>query len=340
MNPVLERLPILILSPHSRCNCRCVMCDIWKVTDANEIDARDLERHAASLEGMGVEWAVFSGGEPLMHSDLFRLCAILRGRGIRVTVLSTGLLLEKHAEAIAAGVDDVIVSLDGPAEVHDSIRRVPGAFGRLAAGVRSIRALQPGFPITARCTIQRLNHAQLRATITAARDLGLDGISFLAVDLTSTAFNRPSGWTLGRQMPVGLDGENIVALESEIESIMLENECGQTAGRLSKPGFVAESPEKLRRIVHHFRAHLGHAEAIAPVCNAPWVSVVVEADGIVRPCFFHRPIGKIDAVTSLMDVVNGPEAAAFRRGLDVASDPICRRCVCSLNRVSSTIEGL
>jgi MoaA/NifB/PqqE/SkfB family radical SAM enzyme len=298
------------------------MCDIWKVTDAHEISASDLERHAASIDGMGVEWAVFSGGEPLMHSDLFRLCAILRKRRIRVTVLSTGLLLERHAQAIVTNVDDVIVSLDGPGEVHDRIRRVPGAFESLAAGVRSIRALRPDFPIAARCTIQRVNHAHLRATIAAARGLALNGLSFLAADLMSTAFNRPSGWSAARQMSVGLEGEDIAALESEIGSIVLENECGN---------FVAESPEKLRRIVRHFRTHLGQVDPVSPMCNAPWVSVVVETDGTVRPCFFHRPIGKIDGVTSLMDVVNSAEAVLFRIGLDVASDSTCRRCVCSLN---------
>jgi MoaA/NifB/PqqE/SkfB family radical SAM enzyme len=322
LSPILTRLPILILSPHSRCNCRCVMCDIWKVTDANEMSATDLERHAGSLDEMGVEWAVFSGGEPLMHSDLFRLCAILRRRNIRVTVLSTGLLLERHAQAIVASVDDVIVSLDGPREVHNRIRRVPGAFESLAGGVLSIRALRPDFPIAARCTIQRLNHAQLRATIAEARGLALNGISFLAADLTSTAFNRPSGWTSERQMSVGLEREDIPALESEVESIVRENECRR---------FVAESPDKLWKIVRHFRAHLGDVEPVAPLCNAPWVSVVVESDGVVRPCFFHRPIGKIDAVTSLMDVINSPEAVRFRTGLDVSSDSTCRRCVCSLN---------
>jgi Fe-coproporphyrin III synthase len=323
VGPVLTRLPILILSPHSRCNCRCVMCDIWKTTDAREISATDLERHAASLDGMGVEWAVFSGGEPLMHSDLFRLCNILRTRGIRITILSTGLLLERHAEAIVANVDDLIVSLDGPAEVHDQIRRVPGAFDKLASGVRSVRALRGNFPITARCTIQQLNHSHLRATIAAARGLGLNGISFLAADLTSTAFNRTEGWTPDRQMSIGLERVHIEALESEIESILLDSESRE---------FVAESPKKFRRIVQHFRAHLGHIDPAAPLCNAPWVSVVVEADGTVRPCFFQPPIGKLDSATSLMDVVNGPAAVQFRRGLSVASNPTCRRCVCSLNR--------
>jgi MoaA/NifB/PqqE/SkfB family radical SAM enzyme len=123
---------------------------------------------------------------------------------------------------------------------------------------------------------------------------------------------------------VGLGTEELAALEAEIESLASENQCGD---------FVAESPEKLRRIVRHFRAHLGLDETVAPLCNAPWVSVVVETDGIVRPCFFHRPVGKLDALNSLKDVLNGTEAVRFRSGLDVASNPICRRCVCSLHRL-------
>ena len=47
MSPVITQLPILILYPHSRCNCRCVMCDIWKTSESREISAADLERHAA-----------------------------------------------------------------------------------------------------------------------------------------------------------------------------------------------------------------------------------------------------------------------------------------------------
>ena len=320
MNALLDRLPILILSPHARCNCRCVMCDIWKTTDAAEISADDLERHVSSIEGMSVEWVVFSGGEPLMHSDLFRLCGVLRKRNIRISILSTGLLLEKNAPAIVANADEVIVSLDGPPEIHDAIRRVSGAFQRLAAGVRAIHTLRPDFDVSARCTIQRLNHAHLRATVDAARGIGFKCISFLAADVGSTAFNRQEVWALERQSSIALTRAELVVLEREIEAL---NRHGSA--------FVAESPAKLARIADHFRAHLGLSQPVAPVCNAPWISAVVEADGVVRPCFFHQPIGRLGAGTSLARVINGPEAIAFRRGLNVESNPTCRRCVCSLN---------
>ena len=114
MNPVLDSLPVLILYPHSRCNCRCVMCDIWKTDSTLEISPAELERHAEDIARLRVEWVVFSGGEPLMHSDLFRLCRFLQERNIRTTLLSTGLLIERHADQIVDCLDDVIVSLEAP----------------------------------------------------------------------------------------------------------------------------------------------------------------------------------------------------------------------------------
>jgi Fe-coproporphyrin III synthase len=73
------------------------------------------------------------------------------------------------------------------------------------------------------------------------------------------------------------------------------------------------------------------AQAESPVCNAPWTSAVVESDGTVRPCFFHAPIGRIGNGTGFRDVLNGPQAIAFRASLDIATNPVCRQCVCSLN---------
>ena len=325
MNARLERLPILILHPHNRCNCRCVMCDIWKTAEAKEIGAAELERHLADIERLQVKWVVFSGGEPLMHSDLFRLAAMLRARNIRLTLLSTGLLIKRYASQIARHLDDVIVSLDGPPEIHDNIRRVSGAFASLRAGLRALLEYRPEFPIGIRSTVQKLNCSHLRATAATARSLGVSGISFLAADVTSTAFNRTEPWTILKQDEVAVNASDLPSLDAEIEALIREEDCG---------GFVAESPEKLRRIADRFRARIGLAEPVAPVCNAPWVSAVIEADGTVRPCFFHPPIGNVSAGDSLLQVVNGDRAADFRSNLDIATDPVCRRCVCSLHWTS------
>src|SRR5947209_18752442 len=90
MNAALSSMPILILYPHRRCNCRCVMCDIWKDESRDELSLDEIARHMEDIRRLNVRWVVLSGGEPLMHSDLFRLTALIRSAGIRVTILTTG----------------------------------------------------------------------------------------------------------------------------------------------------------------------------------------------------------------------------------------------------------
>ena len=172
------------------------MCDIWKTTKTQEISVEDLKRQLESIERLQVQWVVFSGGEALMHSDLWSLIDVLRERQIRITLLSSGLLLGRHAASLVKSVDDVIVSLDGPPLIHNSIRGVPGAFEIMAAGIASIFERDPNFRMSARCTVQRSNFRHLRDTVDAARGLRLNSISFLAADVDSTAFARPNGWPM------------------------------------------------------------------------------------------------------------------------------------------------
>src|SRR6202453_4186537 len=143
----LTSMPILILNVHSRCNCRCIMCDIWKRETHEQIRVADLDRHRASLRNLGVRQVVLSGGEPLLHSDLGAVCDFFHQENIRLTLLTTGLLLFKRTDDVATLFDDVIVSIDGPRQVHDAIRRVHGAFDVIAKGVDAVRAQEPGIPI-------------------------------------------------------------------------------------------------------------------------------------------------------------------------------------------------
>jgi MoaA/NifB/PqqE/SkfB family radical SAM enzyme len=321
MNPVLRSLPVVVLLPHSRCNCRCLMCDIWKDTKSTSLSLSDLDRLLDDFQKLSVEWVVLSGGEPLMHPHLFEFCAKLRERCIQTTLLSTGLLFERYAPSIVETVTDAIVSLDGPPAIHDQIRRVQGAYSSLARGVQAVHKLRPAFPVSARSTVQRGNYRFLTETARTAKMLGLKSISFLAADVISEAFNRPLAWDGERQSEIALTVEDIHQLESEIETLISD---------WAESEFIAESPDKLRRIVLHYRAHLGLTQPLAPQCNAPWVSTVIEATGAVRPCFFHAPIGHLGH-NGLVNVLNGPAGVDFRSHLNVAANPTCQRCVCSLH---------
>jgi Fe-coproporphyrin III synthase len=301
------------------------MCDIWKNRDHEIFGIRDLQPQLDSIRRLGVRWVVFSGGEPLMNPELPEMCELLRMQGIRTTLLTTALLLKKRSAEVANSFDDVIVSLDGPPEIHNAIRRVDRAYELLRDGVRALRAERQQIRVTARTTVQKANHAHLYETALTAKDLDLDQISFLAADLTSQAFNRSLVWPVTRQFEIALSLTEIAALENGINSLIQASQSEFAAG------FVAESPEKLRRIARHFRAYLGLEKPQSPICNAPWVSAVIETDGSVRPCFFHPILEKLGPGKTLQTVLNSANAHAFRENLDISTDPICQNCVCSLN---------
>ena len=274
----IERVPVLILFPHERCNCRCLMCDIWKTTGRNQLSPEEVRSWSAEWRRLGVRRVVLSGGEPLMHPRFVALCETLREAGIEITLLSTGLLLAPRAVDVAGLVQDVIVSLDGPREVHDAIRRVPRAFDRLAEGVRALETAAPSLPVSARCTVQRANARHLRETVAAAREVGLDGISFLAADVSPGAFGRGASWPEVEGESVAVGPEDLPFLAAELDA--LERDC---AAELES-GFIVEPVVRLRaRILGHFAAHAGRGDFAPITCNAPWVSAVIEADGTVRP---------------------------------------------------------
>jgi MoaA/NifB/PqqE/SkfB family radical SAM enzyme len=319
----IHAVPVLVIFPHNQCNCHCLMCDIWRIREAREITPVDLEQQLTAFKKLGVRWVVFSGGEPQLNEKWSSLARMVRSVGSRVTLLTAGLLLKSQAQMVADSMDDVIVSLDGPPSVHDHIRRVPGAFEQVSKGVRALHQFRPGMPVRARCTIQKANHRSLRAVVQSAKEMGLNSISFLAADLTSSAFNRPEGWLPDRVSRVALTAEETAALEEEIEQLIREYRADLESG------FIVEPPQKLRRIVQHFSAQLGQVPNVAPRCNAPWVSAVIEASGDVRPCFFHPVLGNIHR-QALTDIINSPQALQFRSTLNVESNDICKRCVCSL----------
>ena len=162
--------------------------------------------------------------------------------------------------------------------------------------------------------------------------MGLEQISFLAadVDASSDAFNRRPG------LPQASDDDGSPApaaaerrARSTNSTAVVETTIRRYAARPSGSGASPRIPTGLRRLVRYYRAHLGQGTFVAPPCNAPWASLFIEADGAVRPCFFHPAVGNLRE-RSLAELLSDA-MPAFRAGLDVATNPMCTRCVCSLN---------
>jgi MoaA/NifB/PqqE/SkfB family radical SAM enzyme len=317
----LHRLPLVTLFLSERCNSRCITCDYWRHGRA-ELDLESVRRLLPSLERLETEVVLISGGEPLLNPQWGEIAALLRQRGRRLWLLTSGLSLAKHARAVSMLLDAVTVSLDGTDRATYAAIRGVDAFDVVCRGIRT--AVEAQVPVSLRVTLQRGNFRQLPQFVDLGRALGVTQVSFLAVDVANThAFSRQDGF--GADLALRRDEL------PELERLLAELE--RDRAEAFRAQFIAESPEKLRqRILQYFAALCGSAKYPPVRCNAPEFSAVIDARGRVSPCFFIGGPARTQVPDDLEDVLNGGAMIALRHSIRRGERAECSRCVCSMWR--------
>ncbi len=121
------------------------MCGFSGSKDEYRFTPEEFQQMLPALQKEGVDHVRFTGGEPLLHAGLSTLLHQAKSHGIKTSVITNGLLLEKRASELAeAGLNQIIVSIDGLEATHDILRGIKGIFqfcakGLLAAKENGIR---------------------------------------------------------------------------------------------------------------------------------------------------------------------------------------------------------
>jgi MoaA/NifB/PqqE/SkfB family radical SAM enzyme len=324
----LQCLPLITLHLTERCNSRCVSCDYWR-HGRKDMTPDSVSRLLPSLLELGTRAVLISGGEPLIHPQWEQIAQLLRERGLQLWLLTSGLSLAKHATRATELFQSITVSLDGTdRRMYEAIRGLD-AFDKVCAGIRA--ATLAGASLSVRVTVQRANYSALPAFVTLARELGAQQVSFLAADVRSShAFGRMGGFNAN----LALQASDLPAFENTLD--IMERDHAHDF----RCGFIAESPEKLRRLLEYYRALCGLG-AFPPVrCNAPEFSAVIEATGRVNPCFFIAGAPHAIVAEDLGEVLNSESMKALRRSIREGRRAECVTCVCSLWRDPGNVSGL
>lgn len=320
-SPSLARLPLVTLFLSERCNSRCVSCDYWRHGRA-DLDFEAVNRLLPSLERLGTEVVLISGGEPLLNPEWAEIAALLGQQGMKVWLLTSGLSLAKHAARASILFDAITVSLDGTdSDTYAAIRGVD-AFDVVCRGIRA--AIGANAVVTLRVTVQRGNFRQLPGFIELGRALGVAQVSLLAVDVANShAFKRHEDFAAD----LALRAEDLPELQRILGR--LEREHAEDF----RTGFIAESPEKLRRqLLGYFTAVCGLGPFPAVRCNAPEFSAVIDAHRHVSPCFFIGGPPRAVVTDDLESALNGEDMIALRTSIRRGQRAECSRCVCSIWR--------
>ncbi|UDQ88369.1 radical SAM protein [Xanthobacter autotrophicus] len=321
------RKPVcLYLETTNRCNLLCTTCPrtyeeleppadmSWELFTSIVDQIPDLER--CVLHGVG---------EPMLVPDLDRMVRYLKDRGTYVLFNTNGTVLtQKNGRAmIAAGLDELRVSLDA-ANAH-SYRAIRGKnyFDRILKNVRAFRDLQEreghtNPRVSAWLTGLKETISELPDFVRVAAELGVR-----EVYLQRLVFFEQEA--IGRARPDQALYEQINTDEAAYiaEAARVAAELGMVfsaSGAASEPGMSLKRPEE---------------GSPWSMCRRPWTVMYFTANGRALPCciapFSQRGYENYtlgDATTqSLSDIWHGDAYKAFRAGLLSETPPAaCANC--------------
>jgi MoaA/NifB/PqqE/SkfB family radical SAM enzyme len=366
------RPDLLSINITARCNLRCAMC-MQPRTGADGGDSPTLRRGGAELTPdqwrRVVDQAAsarpvfyFTGGEPLLYKGLDQILRHIQSRGLMAAIVTNGTTLSTHAESlVAAGVQNVTVSLDGPEEVHDRIRGVAGTFRRAIEGIRALqearRRTGTDVPsIKVNCVITRHSIPTLANMVGIVRDLGVDELNLQHpmfdsvgnVELHNRVFPKAVDCRLEA---VGTEENGNAPAQSSVLSPQSSPLIPPASKGLGEFYDEQLAPEEYEHLEGTLLALFGKGgggppriEFFPPVrrkdwrgyyldlsypfrrrCAMPWTTMRLLADGTFEPCL-HYVIGNV-AEAPLWDLWNCARMRDFRRGI-VRSGlfPACVRC--------------
>lgn len=157
------------------CNLRCKHCYATagkplqdELTTEEALDAID------KLNKLGVTIIAFSGGEPLVRKDIFKLTSYAASKGIYVAIATNGTLITKEMakKMKENGVSYVQISLDGTKETHENFRGIKGCYDKAVEGIKN--CVRESLFVNVSTTVTKYNYGDVPAVIDLCEKLGVN----------------------------------------------------------------------------------------------------------------------------------------------------------------------
>lgn len=187
--PRVIQLPIT-----SRCNSRCVTCNVWKHKENHDINPEQLKKTFSDTYFNKVNSVGVNGGELTMVPNLEAIIdSVLTLPSLKfIYVISNGLLPDKLLDTLkmikhkanAKGVKlSLQLSVDGIGAIHEKTRGVPGCFPRTLRILETMKENQTEYCdiFSVGCTISRSNVTHLRQVAEFFKQYPFDVYYHLAV---------------------------------------------------------------------------------------------------------------------------------------------------------------
>ncbi len=175
------------------CNLRCRMCGQWSEAGyvhnnperiKREIGLSDWKRVTDELAAHHIYSVLLRGGEVFLYPEIIELIEYIHSKGIFISIDTNGTLLGNCLkDLVRIGKIHLTVSIDGPEEIHDMVRGVPGSFQKMYRNMSAFNELEKESPnkisksIT--FTISPYSYRGLSQIPDIARSLGIRTITIV-----------------------------------------------------------------------------------------------------------------------------------------------------------------
>ncbi len=279
-----DKKPIVVWNMTRACNLACAHCYACAKCepDPDELSSAEAKKFIDDIAEFGAPTLLFSGGEPLLRSDLFELGDYARSRGLRTVISTNGTLIneETAAKIKAAGFSYVGISLDGLKEVNDRFRGVKGAFEAALSGI--INCKRAGIKVGLRFTINKSNYLQIPGIFDIMLEYQIPRICFYHL-----VYSGRGGGLLEETLPLKESRETVGLIFNktaeifktghEIEVLTVDNHCDGVFLYLK---LLEENPERAAEVLTLLEYNAGNNSGIAIAC--------VDQSGGVHPDQFWR----------------------------------------------------
>jgi len=246
----------------NRCNKSCAYCDIRNIK-VKELETGKILSLITELSRMGTIIIHFTGGEPLLREDIGLIIDYCNEMGILTSINSNGSLMKQRIEELK-NLNLVGLSLDGPKDVHDSIRG-EGSYEEVIAALTL--AKNRNISLRIHTVLSKLNLRSIDFLLDKAGEFG-----------ASILFQPSTALLLGgnQQNPLSPDEKEY---KQVIEYIIAKK---------NKTKYIGHSVSGLK-----FLYNWPHLKKIR--CQARLISARIESDGNIDICFRNQfksiPVG-------------------------------------------------
>lgn len=325
------------------CNHRCAVCGQYGKNGYMKGEkAKDLlknlplETYKKLVDEVAYYKPMFyiTGGEPFLYLGIVELMNYIKSKGCVATIVTNGVLLEKYSEEIVKNKwDMVLVSFDGPKEIHDKCRNFKGAYDTAVKGLLKVKELKKKYKskkpfILTSTTISKVNAPVLDKTFEIGKTIMPDLMVVYLSWFTSQEIGEAQTKIFQEKLGIiPFTWKSYATKFSEEDAKLFQEKIKEVSKKKWPFNYIIIPNLKDRDLAKYYlepQETFGYCK-----CAAPFFMIDVMPNGDVVTCrdFIDVKVGNITE-KPLLEIWNSPGYVKFRKLLIENNGllPQCSRC--------------